>query len=148
MLNQHLCCSAHIFVVVVSNQIDNWNHLYLSIFWNYLYLSILNWEVEVVPVIDLIVYNNKKCVQNSSELFLWTIIWHGGYGLLGALPWVWQSDSSFRHLPSRPCRWNLKMRFQALEFVVSCAVAKYIFFCCRRSKSSYVLIPVFLKMIS
>ena len=42
MLNQHLCCSAHIFVVVVSNQIDNWNHLYLSIFWNYLYLSILN----------------------------------------------------------------------------------------------------------
>ena len=70
MLNQHLCCSAHIFVVVVSNQIDNWNHLYLSIFWNYLYLSILNREVEVVPVIDLIVYNNKKCVQNSSELFL------------------------------------------------------------------------------
>ena len=40
----------------------------------------------------------------------------------------WQSDSSFRDpLPSRPCRRNLKMWFQALEFAISCTVAKYIF---------------------
>ena len=47
-------------------------------------------------------------------------------------PWVWQSDSSFRGLPSRPRRRNLKMWSHAIEFAVSCTVAKYIFYCCRR----------------
>ena len=63
------------------------------------------------------------------------------YGLLGALPWVWQSDSSFRDLlSSRPrCR-KLKMWFQALEFAASCTVAKCTFYCCccRRNRRSYL----------
>ena len=69
---------------------------------------------------------------SSSELFLQSIIWQARYGLLGALPWVWQSVSSFRDLPPRRRRRNLKMWFQALEFAVSCTVANYIFYCCRR----------------
>ena len=56
----------------------------------------------------------------------------------------WQSDRRFRDLPpSRSHRRNLKMWAQALEFVLHCAVAKYTFFRCRRSrKSSYVLVSV------
>ena len=60
------------------------------------------------------------------------------YGLVGALPWVWQIDSSFRDLlPSRPRRRKLKMWFPALEFAVSRTVAKYIFHWCRTRTRTY-----------
>ena len=95
--------SCRIFVILlsVSIQIDNWNH-YL---WNF-------------PV-------GYSSFCSSSELFHESITWQGRFGLLGALPWVWRSDSSFRDLlPSRPSRRNLKIWFQASEFAVSCTVAK------------------------
>ena len=49
----------------------------------------------------------------------------------------WPSGSRFRPLlRGGPRRRKLKMWFQALEFAVSCTVAKYIFiFCCRRKMS-------------
>ena len=51
---------------------------------------------------------------------------------------MWRSDSSFRDLlPSRPRRRNSEIWFQALEFAVSCTVAKYIFYCGRKGRISY-----------
>ena len=54
--------------------------------------------------------------------------------LMHALPWVWQSDDSFRALlRGGPRQRKLKMWFQALEFAVCCTVAKHIFCCCKRA---------------
>ena len=49
-----------------------------------------------------------------------------------------EATAVFRDLlPSRPRRRNLKMWFQALEFAVSCTVAKYIFYCRRTRTRTY-----------
>ena len=77
-----------------------------------------------------------SALPGSSELFHWSNISQGRHGLLGALPWVWRSDSSFRDLPSRRRRRKLKMWFQALEFAVSCTATKCIFYSGRKSRGA------------
>ena len=109
----------------VSNQIDNWNHLYLS-----------NFPVGYSVILLYSYLRTFHLIHNLARQ-----IW---------APWctpVWQIDSSFRDLlPSRPRRRKLNMWFQALDLpFLLLSAAMYIFTALSYTYKDQELVLVFQK---